>query len=140
MIEASQENENPVGEESFFWYGADTLQKSMPGRGLRATHNSSIDKPEYTPEQLNIIKSQRPPKRKSKMPLHPKESQYLNELKNDLTACLEWTDHILETDDLDHEDTLIKAALISAYLTCCQERIQKVLDAIEPKEHPNETL
>ena len=27
-IEAPQENENPVGEESFFWYGSEKLRKS----------------------------------------------------------------------------------------------------------------
>ena len=62
--------------------------------------------------------------------LHKYEVAYLKEIRKDLEAAVKWVDDILEIDELDNEDTLVKAALISAYVSDVTGRIQVVIDNI----------
>lgn len=68
------------------------------------------------------------------MALHPYEIEYLKEIKSDLEHSAAWVDEILEIDDLDHEDTLVKAALAYAYSQSVTKRIQTVIDALKEIE------
>ena len=62
--------------------------------------------------------------------LHKYEVAYIQEIGKDLEAAVKWVDDILEIDELDNEDTLVKAALISAYVSSVTGRIQVVIDNI----------
>ena len=68
------------------------------------------------------------------MALHTYEIAYLKEMQRDLECAVKWIDDILEIDELDSEDTLIKAALISAYVSSVPGMIQVVIDSIELEE------
>lgn len=65
-----------------------------------------------------------------KRSLHPYEVIHLEGMRRDLKACMGWVDEILEIDNLNTSDTLVKAALISAYVSTLNRNIQEVLDAL----------
>lgn len=69
--------------------------------------------------------------------LHPYEKAYIEEIRRDLQASVEKVDEILETDELDNEDTLVNAVMISVNVDSVSRRIQVVIDNINVKGFDN---
>ena len=65
------------------------------------------------------------------MPLHPYEVGYIKEIRRDLRIAIKHLEAILENDELDSEDTLVSAAVASAYASSATRRIQVVIDNID---------
>ena len=73
------------------------------------------------------------------MHLHKFERQYLAEIQRDLEAAAVWINNILERDKLHTDDTLVDAALASAYSASANKRIKVVINAINiPEEEIND--